>query len=496
MNAVRPLHEVLVELRRRANLSQEEVAERAGVSPRTIGALERGERSAPQRETLRRLAAALGADPAELRPASEPVAHRRPAPVPDTGSTARSPLAAHASEAVAAALHVGGRLDAALAEYETVRRMFRALGDADGCARAYAALADIHIQRGRCDLALTEVLGAPCPPAVTDATRARLALVRARAFELGGELRDALGAATGAVEAAGLAGEDQLLAHAEIRYASVCTQLGELDRARTSFLRAARLAEEASDELGLIQADIGLGIVLLRRGPVTRARFHAERALANAERRGDVVRARAAAVHAGSAAREAGDPAVAARIARAAAFPEIGEESVQSHHARFLLALLALDDGAAARARALLEPLVDPVRSSTDEQTRRETSLLLVAVDLAQGRTGEAARGLAAQRTSGDLTKLVVPDACDVAVRCLLRSGEPVQAERLATEFVETATGSGSTLHLVEALRSRAAAREARGDIAGAARDAGEAGELARSGGFVLRHRLLTAALR
>src|SRR5580700_6006605 len=48
--------------RRSAGLSQEELAERAGLSVRTISSLERGRTRAPYQESLHRLADALGLD--------------------------------------------------------------------------------------------------------------------------------------------------------------------------------------------------------------------------------------------------------------------------------------------------------------------------------------------------------------------------------------------------------------------------------------------------
>ncbi len=52
-------------LRGRASLSQEELAERAGVSRATVADLELGKRK-PQPKTRRKLAEALGVEPHEL----------------------------------------------------------------------------------------------------------------------------------------------------------------------------------------------------------------------------------------------------------------------------------------------------------------------------------------------------------------------------------------------------------------------------------------------
>ena len=54
-----PFGSLLRRLRTAAGLTQEELAERAGISPRAISALERGDRRAPRRDTVERLAEAL-----------------------------------------------------------------------------------------------------------------------------------------------------------------------------------------------------------------------------------------------------------------------------------------------------------------------------------------------------------------------------------------------------------------------------------------------------
>ncbi len=61
---------LLRESRVRAGLTQHELAERAGVSVRTVRALENGAVARPQAASLRRLAAALDVDPAALLPGS------------------------------------------------------------------------------------------------------------------------------------------------------------------------------------------------------------------------------------------------------------------------------------------------------------------------------------------------------------------------------------------------------------------------------------------
>jgi predicted ATPase/DNA-binding XRE family transcriptional regulator len=79
--------EQLRRFRERATLSQEELATRAGLTGKAVGALERGERRRPYPHTVRALADALGLDDVERelltaasRPAGETPAPRLPAP--------------------------------------------------------------------------------------------------------------------------------------------------------------------------------------------------------------------------------------------------------------------------------------------------------------------------------------------------------------------------------------------------------------------------------
>jgi predicted ATPase/DNA-binding XRE family transcriptional regulator len=91
--------------RERAGLSQEELAERAGMSSQAIGALERGDRRRPYPATLRRLADALGLTDAartaflaavpprrsgKERPAESMVASGSPGPAADAGPAGSS----------------------------------------------------------------------------------------------------------------------------------------------------------------------------------------------------------------------------------------------------------------------------------------------------------------------------------------------------------------------------------------------------------------------
>ena len=61
--------------RRDARLSQEELAERAGISARTVSDVERGLRHGIYRDTAARIAAAVGMSPDD-RAAFEAAAHR------------------------------------------------------------------------------------------------------------------------------------------------------------------------------------------------------------------------------------------------------------------------------------------------------------------------------------------------------------------------------------------------------------------------------------
>ncbi len=66
MLTVAPLRENLREARRRAALTQGELAEKAGVGITTIVRIETGEITEPRVSTLRKLAGALGIEPRDL----------------------------------------------------------------------------------------------------------------------------------------------------------------------------------------------------------------------------------------------------------------------------------------------------------------------------------------------------------------------------------------------------------------------------------------------
>lgn len=78
-----PFGSLLRRLRERARLTQEQLAEKAGLSANAVSALERGERRHPYPNTVRSLAAALGLDAEELRVLRDRVPRReRPAAAP------------------------------------------------------------------------------------------------------------------------------------------------------------------------------------------------------------------------------------------------------------------------------------------------------------------------------------------------------------------------------------------------------------------------------
>ncbi len=86
-----PFGQLLRRHRLAAGLSQEDLAERAGLSIRGISDLERGARSIPRLETIRLLADALGLDPDER---AALIAATRPDPtetaVPDPTAAPRA----------------------------------------------------------------------------------------------------------------------------------------------------------------------------------------------------------------------------------------------------------------------------------------------------------------------------------------------------------------------------------------------------------------------
>ncbi len=66
MQAVATTGEKVRRMRRGSAMTQQQLAEAAGVSPSTIVAIERGDRPNPHPGTLGKLAKALGVSPADL----------------------------------------------------------------------------------------------------------------------------------------------------------------------------------------------------------------------------------------------------------------------------------------------------------------------------------------------------------------------------------------------------------------------------------------------
>jgi predicted ATPase len=77
MSSEAPFSELLRQQRRAAGYSQEDLAERAGLSAGAIGSLEQGLRRAPHRDTIRSLADALGVSESERRELEEAAARAR-----------------------------------------------------------------------------------------------------------------------------------------------------------------------------------------------------------------------------------------------------------------------------------------------------------------------------------------------------------------------------------------------------------------------------------
>ena len=75
-----------------ARLTQEELAAQAGLSPRSISDLERGERRAPRKETVQLIAEALKFSPAEWA-TLEAAARQRVAPPPSATTERAAPSA-------------------------------------------------------------------------------------------------------------------------------------------------------------------------------------------------------------------------------------------------------------------------------------------------------------------------------------------------------------------------------------------------------------------
>jgi transcriptional regulator with XRE-family HTH domain len=94
--------ELLRNSRLRAALTQEELAERAGLSVRAVGKLESGETAKPRPATVRLLANALGLDGPALTMFASSAFGCRLRRVPQRPKTARAPLPRLVSSGIAA----------------------------------------------------------------------------------------------------------------------------------------------------------------------------------------------------------------------------------------------------------------------------------------------------------------------------------------------------------------------------------------------------------
>jgi ATP/maltotriose-dependent transcriptional regulator MalT len=197
-------------------------------------------------------------------------------------------MASRASNNLASAAHLQSRPHLALTLYRQALLEYQRLGDRRGAAETY------H----------------------------NLGLV----FRLLGELSEAESASGQAMRHAELVGERSLMALAVTGHAEISVERGELALAEQELERAARLAAEASDEVGAAEVARVRALAALRRGDSEIARTEVSAAAVVAARFGIPLMQAECAVVAAQAARRLGlaEEAERQRAAAAAAFSRLG----------------------------------------------------------------------------------------------------------------------------------------------------------------------------
>lgn len=331
---------LLKRLRIEADLTQEELAERAHVSVKGISSLERGVNRAPRKDTLLMLARALGLTSNDQAALAEAARHTRQlgaasantrtlapfAPLPSSEALVRDLLgargeddttrdercgdhsttrlelaeatqayrasirhwdamgaidqAADAREKLGGALLSAARYDEALDTLLSAATIYRARGDGERLLRTLARIGETHALRGTPTegIATLSVVETLPRRAVSIEAQAATEIALAWLINCIGRYADALPVATRAVELAGSTANIDLQVQAALRYGHLLLMLGDLDRGMCALRDVIPLAEASRDLRSLRLALNSLGWVHELRGELAQDRIHTKRA--------------------------------------------------------------------------------------------------------------------------------------------------------------------------------------------------------------------------
>jgi tetratricopeptide (TPR) repeat protein len=426
--------------RRAAGLTQEALAERAGLTAQAISALERGVRRRPHPSTVRLLAAALRLQ-AQDRAAFEAAAHHahdsivRTAPRPQPAS--RSGLLSfvgHEREPALLERHLG--VEAGLLAMPDTMGMHE---PSQGLAALYAALAHLLFAGGRT-----------------------------------GEQR--------AAELARVLAVERILVDAENRRGLALFMVGRIDEAQRVLEEAIPLAEAVGDLHILARVLTNAANVAIAKGEREHSRRYAERALAVAERRGDAAQVVFAAVTLAADHFHAGDWQQARRHLERAL--DLSGASGASHVVApplLLLGRLCLAEGSWDESSRYLEAGRSAAQGSASVGLLLAVQALLAERELLAGRPDTDCARLAALLAAAGQELWFDAHVQPTLAWAHLERGEVAAAAEVVGQAVRRARDVTYRRGLVEALRVQALVADRQGRWEDAESSLAEGLALARS---------------
>lgn len=172
------------------------------------------------------------------------------------------------------------RYDEAIATFEAAESLYATLHDAEGEMRVVSRIGRVHSERMTRQVGIARLVPVLArAPATASPALIELQIELARLYFLEDVLDEALPLAERATATARELGDDRLLAQAQVRRASILTQLLRSDEALDGFLEAIDLAESTGDLYTLHIALNNIGIVYTMQGRMAEVDAAAERQL-------------------------------------------------------------------------------------------------------------------------------------------------------------------------------------------------------------------------